>query len=391
VLGPLQTIIDKHRQQREEAANRAYTQRTAEGLAGATVEDFEPSRQLSAPTAYDTLYLANCHMGDTETSRRYTLRVIKKKAVDKATQQKVIEEMRILNDVNPNVAVPTLLAAFSDTSRLFAVFSQVLTVELRELIDERLAEADARFYLAVVLTGLQNLHLQDIVYRSLSLDGLVLGSNGYPQLVDFSCCKDIAAEGRTYTLCGTPDYLAPEQVAQKGHGTEADFWAVGVLGYEMLTGSSPWGSGLAEMAIYKAISEHKGGAELSFGEAKSSLSSEARSFICELLEPKEDERLGCSPANGVEDIENHPWFDGYDFDGLLSGSILSPHAKACQAWLDEEVTPPADFEAPAYHGGNKWCEDWDYLCSVGSTVEDTKGVNTSSASVLRRTSLSGGK
>ena len=91
-----------------------------------------------------------------------------------------------------------------------------------------LDERAARFYVAGVFRALSCVHEADVVCRACSLDAIMLDAKGYPQLVDLSLSKSVT-NGRTHTLCGTRDYLAPEIVKMAGHGVEADYWALGVL------------------------------------------------------------------------------------------------------------------------------------------------------------------
>ena len=95
--------------------------------------------------------------------------------------------------------------------------------------------AQARFYAACVSSALFHLHDRAICYRDLKPENLLLDRLGYVKLCDFGFAKVLSA--RTYSLCGTPDYLAPEIIARTGHGLPVDWWALGVLTFEMLTGA----------------------------------------------------------------------------------------------------------------------------------------------------------
>lgn len=97
-----------------------------------------------------------------------------------------------------------------------------------------------RFYIANVVLMLEHLHSNDIVYRDLKPENLLLDDLGYLKLADFGFAKQLS--GRTYTLCGTPPFLAPEVICGSGHGKAADWWALGILMYELLCGYPPWHS-----------------------------------------------------------------------------------------------------------------------------------------------------
>lgn len=98
----------------------------------------------------------------------------------------------------------------------------------------KLANDDARFYAAEIVLAFEYLHDMRIVYRDLKPENLLLDSNGHIKMTDFGFAKVV--EDRTWTLCGTPEYLAPEIIQSKGHGKSVDWWALGILIYEMLVG-----------------------------------------------------------------------------------------------------------------------------------------------------------
>lgn len=108
----------------------------------------------------------------------------------------------------------------------------------------------ARFYAAQVVLMFEYLHSKDIIYRDLKPENLLLAPNGYLRLVDFGFAKH--CKGHTYTLCGTPEYLAPEILLNKGHGKAVDWWCLGIFTYEMLIGQAPF-TDEDPMKIYQMI------------------------------------------------------------------------------------------------------------------------------------------
>jgi serine/threonine protein kinase len=111
----------------------------------------------------------------------------------------------------------------------------------------QLESGHARFYAAQVALMFEYLHSKNIVYRDLKPENLLIAQDGHLRLTDFGFAKVL--EGRTYTLCGTPEYLAPEILLNKGHGKPVDWWTLGILIYEMLAGIDPF-SDEDPMAIY---------------------------------------------------------------------------------------------------------------------------------------------
>ena len=113
---------------------------------------------------------------------------------------------------------------------------------------------NCRFYGAQIAAIFEYLHLNDIIYRDLKPENLLISADGYLKLTDFGFAKLV--EGRTYTLCGTPEYLAPEILLNKGHGKPVDWWTLGILLYEMLVGIPPFFN-KNKHKMYFLIKEHK--------------------------------------------------------------------------------------------------------------------------------------
>lgn len=107
-----------------------------------------------------------------------------------------------------------------------------------------------RFYAAHVITIFEYLHEKNIIYRDLKPENILVNSNGYLKLTDFGFAKVI--NQKTFTLCGTPEYLAPEIILSKGHGMPVDWWTLGILLYEMLIGIDPFNDE-DPMMIYQKI------------------------------------------------------------------------------------------------------------------------------------------
>lgn len=114
-----------------------------------------------------------------------------------------------------------------------------------------ISEDEARFYVAVVSLALGYIHSKDVIYRDLKPENLVLMADGYPSLVDFGFAKYMAGESRTFTVCGTMPYMAPEVRSKDGHGTPVDVWGLGVLTYELLMGKN---SQCAKHVLTEALS-----------------------------------------------------------------------------------------------------------------------------------------
>lgn len=162
-----------------------------------------------------------------------------------------------------------------------------------------------------MICALEYIHSNNIIFRDLKPENLLIDKNGYLKLIDFGFAKVV--KSRTYTLCGTPEYFAPEMLLNLGHGKAADWWAVGVLLYEMIVGVDPFNDE-DPMTIYRNILK----ARLKFS---SKVSSKAKSLIKHLIVVDLTKRYG-NLKNGVDDIKNHKLFNELDFNKLLIKKLL---------------------------------------------------------------------
>ncbi|KAK9862106.1 hypothetical protein WJX84_003475 [Apatococcus fuscideae] len=181
----------------------------------------------------------------------------------------------------------------------------------------RLTEEHARFYAAEVLLAFQYFHSKEIVYRDLKPENILLDNKGHIKMTDLGFCKIVPAAKRTYTLCGTPDYLAPEIILNKGHGKAVDWWAYGVLLYELMAGYPPFFDSDVTNTYKKIL-----GGRFTF---PPHFSISSRDLIRKLLVADLSKRYGCL-ASGVDDIKNHPWFKGTDW-GAAEALVHEPPIK----------------------------------------------------------------
>ena len=161
---------------------------------------------------------------------------------------------------------------------------------------------------------LEYLHSKSIVYRDLKPENLLIGSDGYLKVTDFGLAKLV--EGKTYTLCGTPEYLAPEIVLNKGHDKAVDWWAMGVLMYEMLVGVDPFASDDPIEVYQKALS-----GKISFPK---SFDVAAKSLIKRLLQIDLSKRLG-NLKNGIKGIKEHKLFKSFAWDECAIKRMTPPY------------------------------------------------------------------
>ena len=246
----------------------------------------------------------------------YAMKVMKKSEVVRLKQvEHTLNEKHILEVVDMPFLV-NMLGAFQDSVNLYFVMEYVAGGELFSLLrrSQRFPNQTAKFYAAQVVLAFEYLHSKDIVYRDLKPENLLVDSNGYLKITDFGFAKYVTDV--TWTLCGTPDYLAPEIIQSKGYGRAVDWWALGVLIYEMLAGYPPFFDD-DHVRLYEKILSGR----LKF---PSHFDPEAKDLVKNLLTADLSKRFGNLRA-GASDIKNHKWFADMDWQGLWQLSIPAPH------------------------------------------------------------------
>ncbi|CAF0947892.1 unnamed protein product [Rotaria sordida] len=200
---------------------------------------------------------------------------------------------------------------FLPGGELFSYFRQV----------GRFKGSIVRFYACEIILALEYLHSLSIVYRDLKLENLVLDITGHVKLTDFGFAKYV--QDRTFTVCGTPEYLAPEMIlASGGHSFGVDWYALGILIYELLIGRTPFASTNHQnhpSFIFIKILH----APIPWPSQHGIINRLVRNLIQKLLERDRTRRLGCMAA-GVNDIKKHPWFKHIVWIDIMERQIQPP-------------------------------------------------------------------
>ena len=171
-------------------------------------------------------------------------------------QDHIHSEYNILKQLNHPFIVEMKGLITTDPKYLYFILEFIQGGELFTILRSQgsFPEEQAKFYGAHIITIFEYLHSKNIVYRDLKPENVLINVNGYLKLTDFGFAKIV--DGKTYTLCGTPEYLAPEIILNKGHSKPVDWWTLGILLYEMLVGIDPFNDD-DPMMIYQKIIKGK--------------------------------------------------------------------------------------------------------------------------------------
>ncbi|KAF7728052.1 camp-dependent protein kinase catalytic subunit [Apophysomyces ossiformis] len=275
------------------------------------LDDFHLLRTLGTGS-FGRVHLAQSR----HNNRYYAIKVLKKSEVVRLKQvEHTNDEKRILESV-ANPFLVNLWGTFQDDERAYMVMDYVPGGELFSVLrkSKRFPDHVAKFYAAEVTLALAYLHTKDVVYRDLKPENLLLDAHGHIKITDFGFAKHVPDV--TWTLCGTPDYLAPEVIQSKGYGKAVDWWSLGVLIFEMLAGYPPFYDE-DHLRLYEKILAGK-------IRWPSYFDPHAKDLLKRLLTADLSRRYG-NLKNGAEDIKRHPWFFGVDFDRVANRQIRAPY------------------------------------------------------------------
>ncbi|KAL6264763.1 hypothetical protein P5V15_004861 [Pogonomyrmex californicus] len=276
-----------------------------------------------------------------DSTRSFALKQMKKaQIVETRQQQHIMSEKRIMSEADCDFVVK-LFKTFKDRKYLYMLMEACLGGELWTVLRDKghFDDGTTRFYTACVVEAFDYLHSRNIIYRDLKPENLLLDNQGYVKLVDFGFAKRLDNGRKTWTFCGTPEYVAPEVILNKGHDISADYWSLGVLMFELLTGTPPFTGG-DPMKTYNIIL--KGIDAIDFPR---SITRNAMALIKKLCRDNPAERLGYQ-RGGISEIQKHKWFDGFNWEGLKTRTLEPPILPRVQGAADTTNfdTYPADTD-----------------------------------------------
>ncbi|XP_075007374.1 ribosomal protein S6 kinase alpha-5 isoform X4 [Calonectris borealis] len=283
------------------------------------------------------------------------MKVLKKATiVQKAkTTEHTRTERQVLEHIRQSPFLVTLHYAFQTDTKLHLILDYINGGELFTHLShrERFSENEVQIYIGEIVLALEHLHKLGIIYRDIKLENILLDSDGHVVLTDFGLSKEFLTDEneRAYSFCGTIEYMAPDIVrgGDTGHDKAVDWWSVGVLMYELLTGASPFtvdGEKNSQAEISRRILK----SEPPYPQEMSALS---KDIIQRLLMKDPKKRLGCGPTD-ADEIKQHPFFQNMNWDDLAAKKVSAPFKPVIRDELDvsnfaEEFTEMDPTYSPA--------------------------------------------
>ena len=279
-----------------------------------TYNDFQPIKLLGRGSFGEVILVRL-----KSTKKVYAMKILDKKILKMKKQQNHTKTERDLMVKINSPFIVNIKSAFQDDTNLYLVSEFMQGGDMFfHMHDGQIvifSHDKTRFYMLELVLALESLHKNNMVYRDLKPENILLDSKGHVKLTDFGLSKILEDEDdKAFTLCGTPQYLAPEVLLKKGYDKMVDWWSLGCVLYEMLMGRLPFAikRGMINLKIYEK--------KIDFPRK---ISNEARDLIEKFLVVNPTERLGYGP-NGTDDIKNHPFFNGVDWDLAIQKKYKPP-------------------------------------------------------------------
>ena len=247
----------------------------------------------------------------------FAMKILKKRSVEQKKQENhVLTERKILIEMNNCPFMINFYYSFQSEKKLYFVLEYCPGGELFELLSKKrkFAEDQARFYAAQMVMALEFMHAKNIIYRDLKPENVLVDIDGYLKITDFGLSRMNVTEKEARSICGTPEYLAPEIIMKIGYGKSIDWWTLGCIIYEMLVGIPPFYSNNRSELFEK----------IKFSQPKypKFLSEETKDLLVRLLSKNPDQRLGTK--HGANEIKAHPWFKIVNWEYLLKKQYEAP-------------------------------------------------------------------
>ncbi|TRY97170.1 hypothetical protein DNTS_020332 [Danionella cerebrum] len=281
-----------------------------------------------------------------DSGKIFAMKVLKKATIARNAKDTAHTkaERSILEEVKHPFIVD-LMFAFQTGGKLYLILEYLSGGELFMQLEKEgiFLEDTACFYLAEISLALGHLHQKGIIYRDLKPENIMLNYNGHVKLTDFGLCKESIHDGTvTHTFCGTIEYMAPEILTRSGHNRAVDWWSLGALMYDMLTGAPPFTAENRKRTIDKILK-----CKLNLPPY---LTQEARDLLKKLLKRNASVRIGAGPRD-VLDIQHHSFFRHTNWDDLLAFRTEPPFKPVLQSaddvsQFDSKFTSQTPVDSP---------------------------------------------
>ena len=250
----------------------------------------------------------------------YLVKILKKSVIlEKKLFQKIFDELKLYQKLRNAQFFPRLVGISTNDTKFLGLFFRFPTGgRLRNLLNQnkKLPLEMTKFYVANILLILEELHKNKIIYRDLKIDSLLIKDNGYLTVMDISYSKELKKNSdKTFTLCGTPNYLAPEIILNNGYSFSVDFWSLGIIFFEMLMGKDPFNNKDPIIIYQNILTNNKKFPKI--------IDRDAKTLINHLLVADPKKRYGCL-KNGVSDIKNHRFYNDFQWDRLWECALEAP-------------------------------------------------------------------
>ena len=283
-------LLEKENYDKKEFQNKQFTHKV-------TLNDFKILKTLGKGAFGKVLLVHN-----EELNKYFAMKILKK---DFIKQNKQIAHTKVERKILEKIDYPfiaQLFYAFQNKEKLYMITEYMPGGEMFYHLhkEQYFKESKAKFYICEIILAIEHLHKNNIIYRDLKPENILLDENGHIKLTDFGLSKIVndINKDRTYTICGTPEYVAPEVLTGKGYNKSVDWWSLGIVLYEMLCGYSPFREARERIDIeiyFKPIHHDNLISDIAFD------------LISKLIQPNCEMRLGYGILDSIE-IKNHEFF-----------------------------------------------------------------------------------
>ena len=277
----------------------------------------------------------------------YAMKVYKKSDLrEKNQENNTKSERNLLTQINFPFIVEVKFA-FQTDSKLFLVQEFIQGGDLFFHIHsgQKFSTQKTKFYLVEIILAIDFLHKNNMIYRDLKPENILIDSKGHIKLTDFGLSKIVTnIEEKSFTICGTLQYIAPEIISGEGYNESVDWWSLGIIMYEMLAGKLPFKFNFDSQ-------EEQEQNDLNIYDKKikypSWIEENAKDLINKLLNKDPEKRIG-SGKEGAENIKKHPFFSDIDWNKALNKELRPPFIPKIENETDIKYFEKSLVESPVF-------------------------------------------